>query len=219
MPYTIDKDALAAALGALGPGHTSDSVQNAHDAVAAAEKSLVFDLLRSSVDAVALDPSAPFGTKDPILVVHLDAVMEFRRHDVSVLVGPAGPERIRLLRLAAELHARVAMRSGRRPTVHLLGATRRTARAMGVVSTVHSALGWDPVLGTFDHGPFDPLDGDLILVEEADVLEPSVLTHLLASRGEATVVLTRDPHRAGSIPPTAFDVEMDPSRGIDGDER
>jgi hypothetical protein len=173
-------------------------------------------LLADSIDRVPLvrpdeTPAEAAGRLDPIAIFHTHAVSAMRDLSVSVLVGKAGAERTRLLRIAADMHRRHLDAIGAYGDVLELAATRKAALRMGPgASTVHNALGWDPVTRTFEHDALNPLQAELVVVDYADLLDRETLTLLMAARGEATLVLTRDPHMAGSsIPASAMDVEMD----------
>lgn len=171
----------------------------------------ICDAVDKAGDEVAHQQLLDLLVDKPIPKVHVDAVGALALSDVSVLVG-TGPERSRLLRLVAEHHVVRWTVKGAIPRVLLLAATRKAANMHGGgADTVHHALGWDPVTQTFEHDLFNPLDAELIIVDYADMLDRATLTHLLAARGDARVVLTRDPTMLGSsIPPSVMDVEMDP---------
>lgn len=207
----IDSEVLDAAATAMGPPFTTDAIAEIHRVVENAEEAVIEHLLLEALDAVPLDPRSPPGTLDPIPTIHLDAVRALRDRSVSVLVGPSGHKRSRILRIAAALQRAVTQRAGGTPHVLALAGTRLAASRMGADGTVHSALGWDPVTRTFERGPFSPLDADLVVVEDADLLDEATIVHLLASRGDAVVVLTRDSSACGSIPASILDVAMDPA--------
>ena len=172
-------------------------------------------LMAASIDRIPLvradeTPDQAAGRLDPIPSFQLATLSALRNTAVSVLLGAAGPERTRLLRIMADMTRQEFAAIRCSCEVLELAATRRAALRMGPeATTVHAALGWDPVTRTFDHDAFNPLSADLIVVDYADLLDKETITLLLAARGEARVVLTRDPDMAGStIPESSMDTEM-----------
>ncbi|MCE3002316.1 MAG: exodeoxyribonuclease V subunit alpha [Xanthomonadaceae bacterium] len=70
----------------------------------------------------------------------------------------------------------------------------------GEATTVHRLLGWHPALDRWRHGPGDPLPHDVVVVDEASMLDLAMLRALLdALRPEATVVLVGDAEQLGSV--------------------
>lgn len=187
------------------------------DAVDAMEDEIAIGFLYKAIDRVPLVGTGEThdqaqGRLDSISTFHIDAVGRMRRMPVSVLTGPSGPERRRILLIVADMHRETMRSVGIDTTVMVLASTRRDAMLMGPgATTVHDALGWDPVTRTFERGAFNPIEADLIVVDQADLLDTATLTLLLAARNGATVILTRDPTMLGStIPAGALDVEMEP---------
>lgn len=173
-------------------------------------------LMAESIDRVPLvrgdeTPQEAAGRLDPIPTFHTHAISAMRDMSVSVLVGASGGERTRLLRIVADMHRQYLGAIGAYGDVLELAATRKAALRMGPrATTVHDALGWDPVTSTFEHDAFNPLGAEVIVVDYADMLDKETITLLMAARGEATLVLTRDPNMNGSsIPSSPMDVEMD----------
>lgn len=220
MTRPLDERALSAGAQRLREmnGHHGyeDIVQAVCDVVDGVEEAIVEEHLRRAVDRVPLvGPDETIetveGRLDPIPAFHMCAVQAMRDLPVSVLTGPSGAERRRVLLIAADLHRETMRSVGVEPRVLVLASTRRDAMRMGPgATTVHDALGWDPVTRSFERDAFNPLDAELVVVDQADLLDRDVLTLLIAARGEAAVVLTRDPTMMGStIPPSDIDVEME----------
>jgi exodeoxyribonuclease V alpha subunit len=67
-------------------------------------------------------------------------------------------------------------------------------------TTVHRLLGWHPALDRWRHGAGDPLPHDVVVVDEASMLDLAMLRALLdAVRPDATLVLVGDADQLGSV--------------------
>jgi exodeoxyribonuclease V alpha subunit len=67
-------------------------------------------------------------------------------------------------------------------------------------TTVHRLLGWHPALDRWRHGPGDLLPHDVVVVDEASMLDLAMLRALLdAVRPDATLVLVGDADQLGSV--------------------
>ncbi|MGE4302334.1 MAG: ATP-dependent RecD-like DNA helicase [Victivallaceae bacterium] len=82
-------------------------------------------------------------------------------------------------------------------------AAKRLAEATGhAAKTIHRLLGFDPSNGGFVHGVFDPLEADLLVVDETSMLDlPLALALFQAVREGTSVVLVGDADQLPSVGP------------------
>ncbi|UGS36721.1 SF1B family DNA helicase RecD2 [Capillimicrobium parvum] len=120
---------------------------------------------------------------------------------LSILTGGPGVGKTATLRAlvdvvhARRLSARLCAPTGK--------AARRMAEATGAeASTIHRLLGWQPGAG-FVHGPEDPIPGaDVLIVDEASMLDVRLAGALFGAVGDAThVVLVGDPDQLAPVGP------------------
>jgi len=109
-----------------------------------------------------------------------------------VLTGGPGTGKTTTVRAIVQAHAaldrRVALCA---PTGR---AAKRLSEAAGVeAKTIHRLLEWNPATGHFNRSPRLPLEADLILVDEASMLDIRLASQLLAAiPRSATLVLVGD---------------------------
>lgn len=143
----------------------------------------------------------------PLTALQVEAVVAAMTRPIVVIKGDAGSGTKQVLRVISRLWEDKGAR-----ILHLAGTGKaaKILTTMGMPAvTAHAALGWKAIPGTFEKGPFAPLDADVILVDEADMLPDHVLTLLVAARGEAPIILIRDPERMGTaIPDSPYDIEI-----------
>jgi exodeoxyribonuclease V alpha subunit len=120
---------------------------------------------------------------------------------LSILTGGPGVGKTATLRTlvdvlrARRLDARLCAPTGK--------AARRMAEATGAeASTIHRLLGWQPGAG-FVHGPDDPIQAaDVLIVDEASMLDVRLAGALFGAVGDAThVVLVGDPDQLAPVGP------------------
>ncbi|MBX5442626.1 MAG: ATP-dependent RecD-like DNA helicase [Solirubrobacteraceae bacterium] len=120
---------------------------------------------------------------------------------LSILTGGPGTGKTQTLRAlvdvvrARRLRAVLCAPTGK--------AARRMAEATGAeASTIHRLLGWQPGEG-FVHGPGDPIPGcDVLIVDEASMLDVRLAAALFGAVGDAThVVLVGDPDQLAPVGP------------------
>jgi exodeoxyribonuclease V alpha subunit len=120
---------------------------------------------------------------------------------LSILTGGPGVGKTATLRALVDvlrrrrLDARLCAPTGK--------AARRMAEATGAeASTIHRLLGWQPGAG-FVHGPDDPIPGaDVLIVDEASMLDVRLAGALFDAVGDAThVVLVGDPDQLAPVGP------------------
>jgi len=82
-------------------------------------------------------------------------------------------------------------------------AAKRLSEATGeAAQTVHRLLGYDPMTGGFVHDARNPLDADLVIVDEVSMLDLVLAHHLLkAVQAPTRLVLVGDPDQLPSVGP------------------
>jgi exodeoxyribonuclease V alpha subunit len=129
------------------------------------------------------------------------AVLGLLAEPLALLTGGPGVGKTTIIqwvvRLAQGAGARVLLAS---PTGR---AAKRLSEASGCdASTVHRLLGWDPAAGSFLHNAANPLECDLLVVDEVSMLDV-VLAHQLlrAVVAPTRVVLVGDPDQLPPVGP------------------
>lgn len=120
---------------------------------------------------------------------------------LSILTGGPGTGKTQTLRTLVEVLRERRLRAVLcAPTGK---AARRMAEATGAdASTIHRLLGWQPGEG-FVHGPADPIPGcDVLIVDEASMLDVRLAGALFGAVGDRThVVLVGDPDQLAPVGP------------------
>jgi exodeoxyribonuclease V alpha subunit len=120
------------------------------------------------------------------------AVQTSLEHGLLVLTGGPGTGKTTTVRAIVDAHQRV----GRRMT--LCAPTGRAARRLAEATgneafTIHRLLEYNPATQRFGRNADDPLRADVVLVDEASMLDLQLAAALLdAVRPEATLVLVGD---------------------------
>jgi exodeoxyribonuclease V alpha subunit len=129
------------------------------------------------------------------------AVRAALRHGVSVLTGGPGTGKSRTVSALVEL----ATAAGRR--VALAAPTGRAAKRLeelceAPASTLHRLLGAQVAKGGFARGEAWPLDADVVVVDEASMLDVELAAALLEACADGThLLLVGDPAQLPSIGP------------------
>lgn len=157
-------------------------------------------------------PRRPLATEDKLRTaeentgfeLHPDqrtAVLGLLAEPMALLTGGPGVGKTTIVRLVVALAeaagARVALASPTgRAAKRLTEATEREA------STVHRMLGYEPQNNAFLHGPDNPIEADLIVVDEVSMLDVVLAHHLLkAVEPPSRLILVGDPDQLPSVGP------------------
>jgi exodeoxyribonuclease V alpha subunit len=130
-----------------------------------------------------------------------EAVLGLLAHPLALLTGGPGVGKTTIIRLVVELaaaaHARVALAS---PTGR---AAKRLAEATGrEAQTIHRLLGWDPQTENFVHDARNPLEADLVVVDEISMLDVALAHHLAkAIQPPTRAIFVGDPNQLPSVGP------------------
>jgi len=211
MPEAVLRDAVAAAgrereIVVEGDGGDSDRVYLPH--LARCEG----DLAKNLAALLRSRPVRPWASPEKLRQVELrtdielhelqrEAVLGLLSHPVSLLTGGPGVGKTTIIRLVVELaadeRARVLLAS---PTGR---AAKRLAEATGRdAQTIHRLLGWDPTTGSFLHDRTNPIEADLLVVDEISMLDVALAHHLVkAIQPPTRLVLVGDPNQLPSVGP------------------
>lgn len=130
-----------------------------------------------------------------------EAVLGLLGTPVGLLTGGPGVGKTTIVelvvRLAEAAHAKVLLAS---PTGR---AAKRLAEATGrPAQTIHRLLGYDPATEGFAHDAHNPLEADLVVVDEISMLDVVLAHHLLkAIQPPSRVVFVGDPNQLPSVGP------------------
>ncbi len=135
----------------------------------------------------------PVKTRDPMLTdAQRSAVEASLGTHLLVLTGGPGTGKTTTVRAIVQAHAVLER------TVSLCAPTGRAAKrlseAAGIeAKTIHRLLEWNPATGHFNRSSRSPLQADLVLVDEASMLDMRLASQLLAAIPvHATLVLVGD---------------------------
>jgi exodeoxyribonuclease V alpha subunit len=130
-----------------------------------------------------------------------DAVRLALRHKVLVITGGPGTGKTTIVRAITQLYAR------RRAAIMLAAPTGRAAKRLGqatglAAKTIHRLLEYSPAQGDFQRNTSRPLETDLLIVDEASMIDILLMDHLLrAIPAQASVILVGDVDQLPSVGP------------------
>ncbi len=134
---------------------------------------------------------------------------------VLVITGGPGTGKTTLVRGIVE----ILSRKGR--SIRLAAPTGRAAKRLGEAtgrpaSTLHRLLELDPASGTFTRRPDRPLDADLVIVDEASMIDTVLASHLVAALPDRSqLVLVGDVDQLPSVGPGAVLSDLIASEAVE----
>lgn len=147
------------------------------------------------------DPETLFAASDLTLSVsQRQALVNAVTHKLSVLTGGPGTGKTTALRRLVEVITQEGYRLAlAAPTGR---AAKRLSQATGhPAKTIHRMLGFRPS-GEFIHDEKDPLDVDLVVIDEASMVDVILMNHLLKAISPGThVMLVGDVDQLPSVGP------------------
>jgi exodeoxyribonuclease V alpha subunit len=130
-----------------------------------------------------------------------DAIAMAMTSKVLVITGGPGTGKTTIVRAITRLYEHL------RAQILLAAPTGRAAKRLEDATgrpakTIHRLLEYNPGLGGFQRDRHNPLDGDLLVVDEASMIDAVLMYHLLcAVPVTATLILVGDVHQLPSVGP------------------
>src|SRR5205823_2620778 len=130
-----------------------------------------------------------------------DAIAQAARQKVIVVTGGPGTGKTTIVRGILEVFAAKAMRCG------LCAPTGRAAKRLTETTgkeakTIHRLLEFDPALGGFKRDGANPLDFDLLVMDEASMVDVALMNRLVQAVPPRTcLVLVGDVDQLPSVGP------------------
>jgi len=128
-----------------------------------------------------------------------EAVCDAAKHKVMVITGGPGTGKTTIIRAVLKIFARLKV------NIRLAAPTGRAAKQMSEAtgfsaSTIHRMLSFNAHSGGFQKNANNPLDCDLLVVDEASMIDTVLMYHLLkAVPAEATLILVGDVNQLPSV--------------------
>ncbi len=128
-----------------------------------------------------------------------EAVVDAAHSKVMVITGGPGTGKTTIIRAILKIFARLKV------NIRLAAPTGRAAKQMSEAtgfpaSTIHRMLSFNAHSGGFQKNEHHPLDCDLLVVDEASMIDTVLMYHLLkAVPAEATLILVGDVNQLPSV--------------------
>lgn len=149
-----------------------------------------------------------------LVLTQRDAVRQALQHKVFVITGGPGVGKTTIVRGILEIFAAKNMRCA------LCAPTGRAAKRLTETTgrqakTIHRLLEFDPASGGFMHNRDKPLELDLLVVDEASMVDVSLMYQLLrAMPFDACLVLVGDVDQLPSVGPGTVLADIIASRAV-----
>ncbi|MHB8997629.1 MAG: SF1B family DNA helicase RecD2 [Armatimonadota bacterium] len=185
-------DGGAPAIEAGSPSHRVLSQQTPHRPIPSAEQTCAWLTKRQEMGAM------------PLTERQAAAVCEALRQPVTIITGGPGTGKTTITRAIADAAEAIKWR------VALCSPTGRAAKRLSqlsgkAASTIHRLLSWDPGAGRFRFNEAEPLEIDLLIVDEASMVDALLARDLLrAVPPGAQVVFIGDADQLPSVGPGNF---------------
>ncbi len=164
------------------------------------------DLLRAPRALVPIDMEKALTWVERVTRLHLapqqrEAIRMVLSHKVLVITGGPGTGKTTILRCIIRILERKGLR------IHLASPTGRAAKRMVEATgceaaTIHRLLEWSPTQASFQRNAQRPLETDLVIVDEASMIDIVLMNCLLrAVPLVATLVLVGDADQLPSVGP------------------
>jgi exodeoxyribonuclease V alpha subunit len=166
------------------------------------------DLLRAPRLPIRIDVERALEWVEGVTRLHLapqqrEAIRMALCQKALVITGGPGTGKTTILRCIIQILEKKGVR------IHLASPTGRAAKRMSEATgreamTIHRLLEWSPARGGFQRGAQRPLETDLIVVDEASMIDIPLMNSLLrAIPLMATLVLVGDADQLPSVGPGA----------------
>ena len=170
--------------------------------------SRLIDILRAPRLPIQIDTEKALAWVEGITRLQLasqqrEAVRMVLAHKVLVITGGPGTGKTTILRCIIRILEKKGLR------IHLASPTGRAAKRMAEATgrdamTIHRLLEWSPAHAGFQRNAHRPLETDLVIVDEASMIDVVLMNSLLrAIPLMATVVLVGDADQLPSVGPGA----------------
>ncbi len=159
--------------------------------------------LPPSLDAAAVVATAERKMGLELAAAQKDAVLQASRSKVLVVTGGPGTGKTTIVRGILEVFTARSLR------IALCAPTGRAAKRLTETTgregkTIHRLLEFDPVLGGFKRDASNPLDLDLLVVDEASMVDVALMYQLVrALPRRACLILVGDVDQLPSVGPGA----------------
>jgi exodeoxyribonuclease V alpha subunit len=152
-----------------------------------------------AIDAAKVIPEITARTKMTLSESQQKALETIIEHKVSIITGGPGVGKTTIV------NTLIKMLQGQSMGVKLCAPTGRAAKRMSeatgmIAKTIHRLLEFDPAIFDFKHNADDPLDLEVLIVEEASMLDISLMHRLLkAIPQHAALILVGDVDQLPSV--------------------